>query len=146
MSTWGVTTLRMLDALEQHGPMTRTELCDHLGLDRTTAASIVSRLMKPSKRPVGPKRVYICDWRDDAEGERRYLRAVYAIGKKPDKPRPEYRPRLLAAKRRYWAARKQRLFVAHVCGIVPLEQHMTAATREACEQKSPGEPGQASAK
>ena len=52
------------------------------------------------------------------EGQRRYLRAVYALGSKPDKPRPEYKPRLLAAKRRYWAARKQRLFVAQVCAIV----------------------------
>lgn len=122
MSTWGVTTLRMLDALEQHGPMTRSELCAHLGLDRQTAASIVSRLTKPSKRPLGPKRVYICDWRDDEEGQRKYLRAVYALGDKPDKPRPAYKPRLLAAKRRYWAARKQRLFVAQVCAIVHTAQ------------------------
>jgi hypothetical protein len=71
--------------------------------------------MQPCKRPLGPKRVYICDWRDDAEGERRYLRAVYALGDLPDKAKPSVKARVLQSKRRYWAARKVRLASQALC-------------------------------
>lgn len=103
VTPWGDVTQRMLDALAELGPMTRSELCRAVGADRRTCASVVSRLMRPRQRPVAPRRVHICGWRDDEEGQRRYLRAVYALGDRPDARKPAYKPRLLAAKRRYWA-------------------------------------------
>lgn len=105
---WGVQTQRILDLLEHQGPMTRSEACQILGIDRQSAASIFSRLMRPTKRPEDrPKRIHICGYRNDEEGQRRYPRAIYAIGNKPDARRPTADPK--AAKRRYWANRKGRL-------------------------------------
>jgi hypothetical protein len=109
MRAWGDTTQRMLDALETLGPMTRSEICAALDLNRDEASSIVTRLRRPRLRPEAPARVYISAWRDDEEGQRRYLRAVYALGCKPDAPKPRYRERQLAAKRRYWQRRKVKL-------------------------------------
>lgn len=86
---WGVTTLRILDALEQIGPMTRSEMCRHLSLTREKCAAVFSRLLRPTLRPVGPKRIYVQSWRYDDEDGRYYPRAVYAIGDMPDKPKPK---------------------------------------------------------
>ena len=85
---WGVTTLRILDTLEQIGPMTRSEMCRHLNLTREEGSAIFSRLSRPTLRPVGQKRIYIQAWRYDDEGGRHYPRAVYALGDLPDKPKP----------------------------------------------------------
>jgi hypothetical protein len=86
---WGVTTLRILDALEHIGPMTRGEMCAHLRLTREKCAAIFTRLARPQLRPLGPKRVHISAWvYDGDDGERRYPRAVYAIGDGKDKPKP----------------------------------------------------------
>ena len=76
MRAWGVTTLRLIDLLETIGPMTRSEMCVHLGVGRQNVSSVVTRLMRPSLRPPGPKRVYICGWQDDHDGQRDYLRAI----------------------------------------------------------------------
>ncbi len=103
VTRYGSVTERMLAALAELGPMTRSELCRAVGADRQTCSSIITRLMRPRQRPVAPRRVHICGWRDDEEGQRRYLRAVYALGDRPDARKPAYKPRLLAAKRRYWA-------------------------------------------
>lgn len=48
---------------------------------------IVSRLHKDTPR-VG-KQIYITGWVYDAEGQRRYPRAIYAIGSKPDAKKPK---------------------------------------------------------
>lgn len=120
MSTWGVTTLRLLDALEQHGPMTASEIAALLGRDRDDVSSVLSRLRRPRKQL--PKRVYVIDWRDDEEGQRRYYRPVYALGSKPCKKPESYASRVRASRRRSYAAKKQRLFIAQVCAIVHTAQ------------------------
>lgn len=80
---WGVLTLRVLDALEQYGPLTAQEVCVHLGLARRPGGSIFGRL-----RASTPKQVHIVAWQRDQEGQRQYLRAVYAAGPGPDAPKP----------------------------------------------------------
>lgn len=88
MSRWGIIVVRIMDALEQLGPMTSAELARELAIDRDTVGSVLSRLKRPSKRPVGPKRVHVVDWCDEDEGSRTYLRAIYAAGNKVDATKP----------------------------------------------------------
>jgi hypothetical protein len=102
---WGDLSRRILTLLAEVGPMSRAEICAHLGRDKDAIASVVSRLARPWPR--APKRIHIRAYVYDQEGERRYPRAVYAIGDRPDAPRP--RPDTAANKARYWANRKLRL-------------------------------------
>ena len=79
-------TKAILDAIERDGPMTRKQVCRAIGRDRQEVASVVSRLSKPLKTM--PKRLFICDWVNDDEGEKTFPRAVYDIGDRPNKKRP----------------------------------------------------------
>lgn len=94
----------MLQALADYGPMTRLELCQVVGTNRTSA-SIISRLMRPS--PKFPKRVHICGYTYDTESSRRYLRALYDLGDKPDKLKPKVVP--AETVRRYRQAKVMRV-------------------------------------
>lgn len=102
---WGALSTEILRLLTDYGPMTRSEICMHIGRDKEEIASCVSRLARDTPR--AGKRIYVTDYVFDMEGERRYPRAVYAIGSGKDKPRPKPDP--LEVKRRYWARRKGRL-------------------------------------
>lgn len=93
----GETVARIEALIDSYGPMTRVEICQHIGKDRRCVSSIVSRMMKQTPRK--PKRLYILRYVFDHEGERSYPRAVYALGDKPDARRPQSDPK--AAKRRY---------------------------------------------
>lgn len=87
MNKYGDVVDKIIAALEQCGPMTRTEICAEVGEDRMTISSVVSRLAKATKRK--PKRVYITHYVYDMEGERRYPRAVYDLGDKEDARKPK---------------------------------------------------------
>lgn len=76
----------MIEALINFGPMTTSELCRHIGVERLKSGAIVSRLMK--KSPKRKKRIHICGWTEDSEGTRRYLRPIYNVGACLDKPKP----------------------------------------------------------
>jgi len=102
---WGDVASEILRMLAENGPMSRSEICDHIGRDKAAIASIVSRLS--SRTPRAGKRIHIAHYVYDMEGERRYPRAVYALGDKPDKPKPKPNP--AANKARYWANRASRL-------------------------------------
>ena len=95
----------VFDALGEYGPMTMAEVCEVTGIDKYNSASILMGLNKPSPRK--PKRIYITKYVFDHEGARRYPRAVYDIGDKPDAPKPKSDERL--TKRRYRAAKKVRM-------------------------------------
>lgn len=83
----GEIVLGILALLDEHGEMTRGAMCRALGRERMAVASVVSRLNKPGATV--PKRVYItCYVYEDDEG-RRYPRAVYARGDKPDARKPK---------------------------------------------------------
>lgn len=102
---WGEVAAQIMRMLEENGPMSRSEICDHLGRDKEAVASIVSRLS--TRSPNRGKRIHISAYVYDMEGERRYPRAVYALGDKPDKPKPKPDPQ--ANKARYWANKVSRI-------------------------------------
>lgn len=102
---WGALSVEILRLLTECGPMTRSEICMHIGRDKEEIASCVSRLARQTPR--AGKRIHVVDYVWDMEGERRYPRAVYALGSGKDKARPKPDP--LEVKRRYWARRKGRL-------------------------------------
>ena len=104
MNKWGEVAEKILEMLED-GPMTRSEICLNLGRDKESIASIVSRLARNTVK--AGKRIYVKSYVWDMEGERRYPRAVYALGKKADAPKPA--PDVKATKARYWARRKAKL-------------------------------------
>jgi hypothetical protein len=93
----GDTTKQILDAVAEYGPMTTREICDLLGLDLLRSGSLVSRLAVARKSV--PKRLYVERWILDAEGQKLYPRAVYALGDKPCAKRPK--PDRVAVQRRY---------------------------------------------
>jgi len=79
----GAIVLNILAALEDDGPMTRSELVQVLGTSRNLVSACLSRLNK--KQKTVPKRVYIAHYQMDSEaGGRKYPRASYAVGDKPD--------------------------------------------------------------
>lgn len=79
----GPIVLGILAVLEADGPMTRSELVQALGLTRNKVSSVLSRLN--SRQKMVPKRVYIAHYQMDSDdGGRKYPRASYALGDKPD--------------------------------------------------------------
>jgi hypothetical protein len=79
-------TQKILDALRDFGPMTRSELEQHMGLPRTALSGLTRGLLKP--RATMPKRIHITQWVYDQEGQKRYPRAVLALGNYPDAKPP----------------------------------------------------------
>lgn len=109
-AAWGNSTDRMLAALAELGRATRAQLQSHAGIDKNTAGQVVARITQVAKRGpmTGQRRAYVCDWTREHDGARDYLRPVYALGNKPDKPRPP--PKCMKqVKREYRARRRQRI-------------------------------------
>lgn len=84
---YGETTKAILKALRELGPMTRAEIQEAAGVDKHSIAAIVSRLHKDTPRT--GKQIYITGWVFDAEGQRRYPRAIYFVGKLADAKKPK---------------------------------------------------------
>lgn len=84
---YGETTKAILKGLAELGPMTRAEVLVCVGVDRNSVSAILSRLHKDTPR-IG-KQIYITGWVYDAEGMRRYPRAIYDLGSKPDAKKPK---------------------------------------------------------
>lgn len=79
MIAWGNTTDRILLLLQQE-PMTKAEICRRLELTHDQVSNVLSRLRRT-------KRIYIAEYTRHAVWQRMYLRAVYAVGSKPDAPK-----------------------------------------------------------
>ena len=88
MIAWGSTTDRILLLLEQE-PMTKSEICRRLELTHDQVSNRLSHLRK--KTPRFDKRIYIIDYTRHAISGRTYIRALYALGNKPDK-KPSIKP------------------------------------------------------
>jgi len=99
---YGSRTQAIRMALEQYGSQSRAELEESAGIPKNLIAAILSRMNKNTPR-VG-KQIYICRYVYDAEGARRYPRAVYALGAGNDVPKPEASSK--ENKRRYEAKQK----------------------------------------
>lgn len=99
---YGVRSLAILTALEQYGPQSRAELEVSSGIPKEVIAAVISRLNRITPR-MG-KQIHIVNYVYDAEGARRYPRAVYAVGfgvdvKKPKPPTKENKRRYAAKQR-----------------------------------------------
>jgi len=98
---YGVRVQAVKMALEQYGPQSRAELEQSAGVRKDLISAILSRMNKNLPR-VG-KQIYVCRYIYDAEGARRYPRAVYALGSGNDVAKPKASPK--ENKRRYDAKR-----------------------------------------
>jgi len=99
---YGETTTAMLDELRHCGEMTRFELEKVTGINKTNITPTVSRMKR--RTPRTGKQIHITRWVQDAEGGRRYPRAVYAIGDCDDASKPK--PNKKENKRRYESKRR----------------------------------------
>ena len=84
---YGVRVQAILMALEQYGNQSRAELELTAGIPKELIAAVVSRMNKNNPR-VG-KQIHVSHYVYDAEGARRYPRAVYAIGDGIDAKKPK---------------------------------------------------------
>jgi hypothetical protein len=80
-SQYGQIVNEVIEVLFEQGPMTRAELCQALNKHATKLSAVIHRMRKESAEKT--KRIYISGWVYDAEGKRRYPRAVYSLGNKP---------------------------------------------------------------
>ena len=75
------------EAFEVFGKLTAQEFADYADIGRYDAHAVLNRMNKRTK--AGEKRIYIVNWTYDYDNARRYPRAVFMLGDKPDKPRPK---------------------------------------------------------
>lgn len=102
---YGETSTKILKIISEYGPMTRQEVCVHLDTDRMYVSAIITRMTKDT--PKAGKRLYVESYVYDSEGQKRYPRAVYAVGNKPDAKRPK--PDHKETRRRYLANVRKRM-------------------------------------
>ena len=106
MRKYGFLVQQIEQALSELGAMTGAELCQELGVEKAELSAVVSRMAKASKTL--PKRLYIVGYTFEHEThDRRYPRAIYALGDLPDKPKPK--PSRIDNVRRYTANKRKRL-------------------------------------
>ena len=100
---YGALTKLILDAIKAYGPMTQAEICLAVGMSKERLGNVVSRLHYDA--PKLGKQIHIIKYVYDAEGMRRYPRAVYALGSGNDAAKPK--PQTKENKRRYEAKRRR---------------------------------------
>ena len=91
-------------AIVEFGEITAMELAEYLDITRYDAHAVLNRMNKRTK--AGVKRIHVVRYIDDHDGARKYPRAVYAMGDKPDAKRPKADQ--LRVKREYYARVKSR--------------------------------------
>ena len=88
MRKYGSLVNRIEKALKELGPLTGAELCQELNVEKSELSAVVSRMARPGKEL--PKRVYVVRYVYEHELHRkRYPRAVYDLGDKPDAIKPK---------------------------------------------------------
>lgn len=100
----GPRVVATLAAIVEFGEITAMELSEYLDITRYDAHAVLRRMNKRTK--AGVKRIYIVRFIDDHDGARKYPRAVYAMGDKPDAKKPKADQ--LRVKREYYARLKSR--------------------------------------
>lgn len=99
----GVLVTKAWEALHEFGQITAQEFADYADIGRYDAHAVLNRMAKRTKD--GLKRLYVADWTYDHDDARRYPRAVFKVGDKPDKPKPK--PNLKENRRRSEANRNK---------------------------------------
>lgn len=83
----GPNVIKALEAFAEFGRLTAQEFADYADIGRYDAHAVLNRMNKRTK--AGEKRIYVADWTHAHDDARRYPRAVFMMGDKPDKPRPK---------------------------------------------------------
>jgi len=83
----GMHVIKALEAFVEFKRMTAQEFADYADIGRYDAHAVLNRMNKRTK--AGEKRIYVADWTYSHDDARRYPRAVYMLGDKPDKPKPK---------------------------------------------------------
>ena len=92
----GPNVIKALEAFDEFGRLTAQEFADYADIGRYDAHAVLNRMNRRTKD--GVKRIYVADWTHGHDNARRYPRAVFMLGDKPDKPRPK--PDLRANRKR----------------------------------------------
>ncbi len=101
----GVLVTKAWEALEEFGKITAQEFADYADIGRYDAHAVLNRMAKRTKD--GLKRLHIADWTYEHDDARRYPRAVFMVGDKPDKKKPK--PNIKENRRRSEASRNKTL-------------------------------------
>ena len=88
----GFHVIKALEAFAEFGRLTAQEFADYADIGRYDAHAVLNRMNKRTK--AGEKRIYVADWTYSHDDARRYPRAVFMLGDKPDKPKPKPNIRL----------------------------------------------------
>ena len=103
----------ILQALKDLGPMTGAEIAASIGYGQRRTHGITQRLRK--KLSNKPKRIYVCGYVFDNEGQRNYPRAVFDLGDKNDVEKPKANPKKAA--RKYHQKTKERVNSVWMLGM-----------------------------
>ena len=110
--------MQVLTCLQDYGPMTGAEISEMTGMSRFLTSATVGKMVKAL--PKRPQRIHIKKWVEDHFKQRRYPRAVYAIGPGPNAPKPKADQN--ARKREYYARKKAILKNSSIFNLaVPLK-------------------------
>ena len=99
----GSHVIKVWEALEIFGQITAQEFADYADIGRYDAHAVLNRMIKRTK--AGEKRLHSAAWTYEYDDARRYPRAVYKGGDKPDKPKPK--PNIQENRRRSEAKRNR---------------------------------------
>jgi hypothetical protein len=88
----GAHVIKALEAFAEFGRLTAQEFADYADIGRYDAHAVLNRMNKRTK--AGEKRIYVADWTYSHDDARRYPRAVFMLGDRPDKPKPKPNIRL----------------------------------------------------
>jgi hypothetical protein len=88
----GSHVVKAFEAFEAFGRLTAQEFADYADIGRYDAHAVLNRMNKRTK--AGEKRIHIASWTYEYDDARRYPRAVFMLGDKPDKPKPKPNIRL----------------------------------------------------
>jgi hypothetical protein len=108
----------IIRALRETGPMTLADMVALTGKPKGNVHNILRATMRETTRPAMPKRVHIADWVYDQEGQKRYPRALYALGNYPDAVKPKTDDK--ATGRRYRDKRRKQRAMSSVFNLATL--------------------------
>jgi hypothetical protein len=115
----------ILDTLAEYGPMTMNEVREIVNVPKNSVAATLSSLHR--NRPQMGKRIHVKTYVFDAEGSRRYPRAVYALGDLPDAIKPKSDEKEI--KRRYLQNRKRKYTMNSVFNMGKTRDQIRAEMR-----------------